>query len=109
MPTYKEIRTLSASALRSLCIREDWYTRGDNEEYDHLLQDLAASKPHLATEDIIAIAEDIAAHSDPEAGWTVEGIAFEVARACTVTFVPVHDPLPASRKCVTPCSSAPAR
>ena len=91
MPTCKEIRTLDARMLRSLCIEHDWYTRGDNEEYDHLLQELAAGKPHLDTAGIIAIAEDIAAHSDPEAGWTVEGIAFEVARACTVTFVPVHD------------------
>ena len=86
MSTYKETRTLSASALRSLCIREDWYTHGDNEEYDHLLQDLAAGKPHLGTADIVAIAEDIAAHTSPDKHWTVEEIAFEVARACHVTF-----------------------
>ena len=91
MSTYKETRTLSASALRSLCIREDWYTAGDNAEYDRLLQDLAASKPHLATEDIIAIAEDIAAHTSPDKHWTVEDIAFEVARACHVVFEPVPD------------------
>ena len=86
MPTYKETRRLSVSALRALCIREDWYTRGGNEEYDHLLQDLAGNRPHLDTAGIIAIAEDIAAHTSPGKHWTVEDIAFEVARACHVTF-----------------------
>ncbi len=86
---YREIRRLSPSALRALCIRQEWYTRGSNDEYGHLLLDLAGSKPHLATNDIIAIAENIAAHSDLTDGLTVEVIAFEVARACTVTFQPL--------------------
>ena len=86
---YRETRRLSPSALRALCIRQDWYTRGDNDEYGHLLLDMAEHMPHLATGDIIAIAEDIAAHSDLTDGLTVEAIAFEVARACTVTFQPL--------------------
>ena len=86
MTTYKETRRLSASALRALCIEHSWYTKGTNPEYDHLLQDLASGKPHLATADIIAIAEDIAAHSSLEDGEDVPAIAFEVARACSVTF-----------------------
>ena len=86
MTTYKETRRLSASALRALCIERSWYTKGTNPEYDHLLQDLASGKPHLATADIIAIAEDIAAHSSLEDGEDVPAIAFEVARACSVTF-----------------------
>lgn len=86
MSNYKETRRLGASALRALCIRENWYTLGDNDEYEHLLLDLAGNKPHLATGDIIAIAEDIAAHSDLDEGWTVEAIAFEIGRACSVTF-----------------------
>ena len=91
MSKYIETRRLGASALRALCIERGWYTRGDNEEYDHLLTGLAGSKPHLDTGDIIAIAEDIAAHSDLEEGCTIEDIAFEVARACYVTFEPVTD------------------
>ena len=86
MSAYKETRRLSASALRELCIEHSWYTLGDNEEYDHLLNDLAGSKPHLDTGDIIAIAEDIAAHSRLGDGEDVPAIAFEVARACSVTF-----------------------
>ena len=92
MSEYVETRRLSATALRALCIERGWYTAGDNAEYDHLLQDLAGSKPHLATSDIIAI-EDIAAHSRLGDGEGVPEIAFEVARACSVTFrrVPERD------------------
>lgn len=86
MNRYKEIRTLTAYNLRALCIRQNWYTVGDNAEYEHLLYDLADSKPHLTTQDIIEIAEDIAAHSDLQDGYDVAGIAWEVNRASNVSF-----------------------
>ena len=87
---YKEIRTLTAYNLRELCIRQNWYTYGDNAEYEHLLYDLAANKPNLTTEDIIEIAEDIAAHSAPSGFlelYDIGGIAWEVNRACNVSFM----------------------
>ncbi len=89
MSSYKEIRTLSAYNLRELCIRQNWYTCGDNAAYEHLLYDLAASKLHLTTEDIIEIAEDIVAHSAPSGlreCYDIGGIAWEVNRACNVSF-----------------------
>ncbi len=86
MSNYKEIRTLSAYNLRELCIRQNWYTGGDNAEYEHLLYDLADNKTHLTTEDIIKIAEDSAAHSTLRDGYDIEGIAWEVNRACNVSF-----------------------
>lgn len=86
MKKYKEIRTISAYSLRALCIRHDWYTNGDNDEYEHLLYDLAGGRPHLTTEDIIAIAVDIASHSDLRDGYDIEGIAWEVNRASNVSF-----------------------
>ena len=90
MSNYKEIRTLTAYSLRALCIRQNWYTVGDNAEYEHLLYDLADSKPHLTTEDIIEIAEDIASHSAPSdfrECFDIGGIAWEVNRACNVSFM----------------------
>lgn len=87
---YKEIRTLTAYNLRELCIRQNWYTYGDNAEYEHLLYDLTASKSHLTTEDIIEIAEDIAAHSAPSdlrEYYDIGGIAWEVNRVCNVNFM----------------------
>ena len=89
MNRYKEIRTLSAYSLRELCIRQNWYTRGDNAEYEHLLLDLAANKDHLTTEDIIEIAEDIVAHSAPkdlQECYDIGSVAWEVNRACYVSF-----------------------
>jgi hypothetical protein len=86
MNRYKEVRTLTATNLRALCIRQNWYTGGDNAEYEHLLFDLAANKSTLTTEDIIKIAEDIAAHSTLSDGYDIEGIAWEVNRACNVSF-----------------------
>ena len=83
---YKEIRQISASSLRALCIRQNWYTAGDNDEYSHLLYDLANDKENLSTADIIEIAADIMEHSDMSADYTIESVAFEVARIADVFF-----------------------
>ena len=84
---FAEIRTVSASNIRKLCIKNDWYTRGDNEQYEHLLLNLCDWKENLTTEDIVEIAEDIIAHSEIEAdGRTeaeiIESVAFEIMRVC---------------------------
>ena len=86
MKQYKEIRKISASSLRALCVRQDWYTAGDNDEYGHLLFNLAGDKENLSTADIIEIAADIMAHSDLDDDCTIEEIAFEVARIANVFF-----------------------
>ena len=86
MKQYKEIRRISASALRQLCIDHDWYTAGDNEEYEHLLLDLAGHKENLSTADIIEIAADIMEHSDMSPDYTIESVAFEVASIANVFF-----------------------
>lgn len=83
---YKEFRRLSADSLRSLCIAKKWYTGGNCDEYEHLLIDLAEHKENLTTNDIITIAEDIFEHSSRLDGYEVEDIAWEVNRACTVSF-----------------------
>lgn len=58
---YKEIRTLSSSDLRALCIAEDWYTGGTNEEYANLMR--MTEKDNITSDDIIEIATDIIDHS----------------------------------------------
>lgn len=55
MKQYKEIRKIHASTLRQLCINQDWYTAGDNDEYGHLLFDLAQNKENLSTADILSL------------------------------------------------------
>ena len=86
MKEYKEIRRISACSLRQLCVDKDWYTAGDNDEYGHLLYDLANDKENLTTADIIEIAADIMAHSDLDDDYTIESVAFEVARVANVFF-----------------------
>lgn len=86
MSAYKEFRHLSADSLRALCIAKNWYTGGNCDEYEHLLFDLAQHKENLTTEDIIAIAEDIFEHSSHLDGYEVEDIAWEVNRACAISF-----------------------
>ncbi len=83
---YKEIRRIFAYNLRGLCVKKGWYTAGDDDEYDHLLFDLANNKKNITTADIIAIAEDIMEHSEMEPDRTVENVAFEVARIASVRF-----------------------
>ena len=95
MTNYKEIRRISSSNLRALCIRMQWYTRGNNDEYSHLLLDLAEHKKHLTTADIIEIAEDIAAHSNlddvcPEDD-IIASIAYELASIATTCFCRVEE------------------
>lgn len=83
---YKETRRITASSLRALCIRQNWYTDGDNDEYRHLLYDLAANKENLSTADIIEIAADIMEHSDMSPDYDIESVAFEVASIANVFF-----------------------
>ena len=94
MRTYKEIRTISIEALRSLCIGMGWYTRGSSISYNAMLS-AAATKDNLTTADIIGIALDIAQHSDlgdvePETD-VLSSIAYEIARASCTQFVPVEE------------------
>lgn len=91
MKTYKEVRTISIEALRSLCIGMGCYTKGSNISYNAMLS-AAATKDNLTTADIIGIALDIAQHSDigdvqPETD-ILASIAYEVARAASTRFVP---------------------
>ena len=59
---YKEIRKLHTSDLRALCIKEDWYTGGTNEEYANLMN--MTFKDNITTDDIVEIATDIIEHSE---------------------------------------------
>lgn len=79
---FKEVRRISPDKLRALCIKENWYTRGDNEEYEHLLLDLAGHKENITTDDVCEIAQDIINHSDLLAD-EFESVAFKVMEIAT--------------------------
>ena len=82
MTTYKETRILGMGALRSLCIKENWYTRGDSAAYGKLLR--MADKDNITTQDIAVMAIDIKEHSNTDADIT--NIMFEISRKCFSLF-----------------------
>ena len=61
---FKERRILYRDDLRNLCIKKQWYTRGDCAEYENMLSMTGDGKKHITTSDIVAIAGDIMAHTD---------------------------------------------
>ena len=93
----KEIRMIDKCSLRQICIDNDFYTCGDNEEYDALL-DMPYKKNrefrNLTNEWILKIALDIAEHSDMDElegkfnmDYTavLEHICFCIIQGCTTS------------------------
>ena len=79
---YTETRILHASDLRTLCIRENWYTLGDNDEYETLM--CKTFCPNLTTEVIADIAQDIKDHSETD--MEIPEIMYAVASISNTTF-----------------------
>jgi hypothetical protein len=84
---YTETRILHASDLRTLCIRENWYTLGDNDEYDTLM--CKTFCPNLTTEVIADIAQDIKDHSETD--MEIPEIMYAVAAISNTTFAADED------------------
>lgn len=62
------MRIISSDNVRALCIRHDFYTYGDCDDYRHLLNDLCGGydRQEVSDADIEGIALDIVSHSDRE-------------------------------------------
>ena len=72
---------IRAEDIRSFCIHNNLYTRGDNEDYSRLL---SLGKPHNCTpQRVIMIAKDIAEHSDQQDAkidLTLENVIFYLCK-----------------------------
>lgn len=86
-----ENRIFSADSVRVLCIRQDWYTAGNNQEYGLILDYVQAHNGTL--EAIKYVAEDIYNHSN-SGEWDgyskqdiLENIAFLLVNDCCKTFI----------------------
>ena len=79
----REIRKLYWDDLRNLCIRKGWYTKGTSTEYETMLN--MSEKENIATEDIVAIAQDIMDHSDDDK-MELTSYCFEIAKICNTFF-----------------------
>ena len=58
-----EVIGINSSDVRNVCIREDWYTRGDNEAYSHML---GMCRQPYSVNLLESIAKDIYEHSDKD-------------------------------------------
>lgn len=58
---YREIRTISSEDIRNMCIKNDWYDNGTNEEYNNLLS--YSKEPYITSDEIIEMATDIYSHT----------------------------------------------
>lgn len=80
-----EGRTWSADKVRSMCIKLDRYTCGDNEAYNKMLAFVDNNEP--TPENIAIVAEDIRRHSDLTAYGLdpleeLEAIMFDITYDC---------------------------
>ena len=83
-PNIKEVRRLSASAVRQLCINHRWYTCGTTDEYAAMfdkLYDESGFEVDITAEKLFDIATDIYKHSKIE-DYTVDAIMNVLAKAC---------------------------
>lgn len=64
MARYREIRKIDKTKVRYMCIRENYYTRGNETDYSHLLGDLCNFCRDLTMDDLEEIVADILNHSD---------------------------------------------
>ena len=81
---YTETRTITVWDLRDLCIRRNWFTGADCEEYDEFLTK-AASMENITTEDLADLAAVVEQYSDTD-GMDIESIMWELNRSCNVRF-----------------------
>lgn len=82
---YKEVRRLTSIELRSLCIEENWYTKGTIEEYNNLLCKVANIK-NVTTDDIVEIAQDIVDHSKIHPDMEFTDVMFAISEKCYTYF-----------------------
>lgn len=79
---FKETRKMLAYDLQRLCIEKDWYTLGDNVQYEKLLSRVDSIK-NLTTADVISIAMDIIHNSENmNIDDDIDSVCFELFEIC---------------------------
>lgn len=80
-PEIKTTRKWSLGSVREACIKNNLYTCGDCEEYDHMLNWVERLYP--STENMYFIANDIVEHSE---GQTISNVMFILEKDAINTF-----------------------
>lgn len=86
-PEIKVEKRFDSARIREECIKNDWYTWGDCEEYNDMLT--FARRSEYSAANLYKIARDIFEHSEkehlPEGNDGIECIMFVVERFATFT------------------------
>lgn len=82
MKTIIETKRMSATKLREMCIEMDWYTCGDNDEFDALMAKTGDWNKNITPSDLYDMAADIIAHSSDKAldGMEITDVMFYLGR-----------------------------
>ena len=89
--TIQEKRWMNMDDLRELCIRHEWFTRGDCKAYDKFLNmpyDTKGNQRNITTKLLYSMARTIMRYSDPKTYDIIEvgGIMYSLGQICTTTF-----------------------
>ena len=95
----KTTRKTNAGKVRSICIKNNWYTRGTNEQYENLLVNIVGWGDTVATDELLTkVAQDIMEHSDmryDKYNCTEEemlvAVVFELANYACTTYVEYYE------------------
>ena len=79
-PKITENKYWTPASVRRICIENDLYTRGDNEDYEHMLDWVSRLYPNV--ENLHFIAEDIVKHSKHQ---TVTNVMYILANDAVIT------------------------
>ena len=70
---FKFVRRWDSKSVRETCIKFEWYTRGNSDDYDKMLNFVDSHKP--TDRNISKVIEDIFNHSEQE-GRIIESVAY---------------------------------
>lgn len=87
----KIVEQIKAEKIRTLCIREEWYTDGTNDDYCEMLDFANDEIPDVNV--VEAIARNIAIHSHIEMNDTesIANIMYHIINDCVIRFVDYED------------------
>ena len=83
----EETKSWHPERVRECCIENQWYTRGDCQSYDTMLNYVGDNKPTI--ENVFTVAKDIYEHSDFDSRYdaedeVIEAIMFHLNREAIV-------------------------
>lgn len=83
----KVLYMLSYDIVRTVCIDNDFYNAGNNEEYENMFSLVMKNGGASDIDDIAEIAEDIVAHTHKDYDLTVESVATCLLNAARILAV----------------------